>query len=213
MVYHFVSHQNSDRGFLNHTLSYFNTSYPHFSHSEESKFENVEICRYSEYRNPPSDDPSVAYKRPALYWHVMTARLAFVVVFQVSYILLYNMYITSVFNNLKSHYNFQNIVGLSQVLVAWAIPDRPRHLRDQIKRENYLTSNIIIKQEKKRLSSTNRMESETSEGLRRRTDDKNISKFNIEEPYGNGRRNHLYANGGRIDEEFITVEQDGTTAL
>lgn len=34
------------------------------------------------------------------------------------------------------------------MLVAWAIPDVPRKLADRIKREDYLTREIIIEQEK-----------------------------------------------------------------
>lgn len=36
------------------------------------------------------------------------------------------------------------------MIVAWAIPDVPRTLRDQTKREVYLTREIIIEHEKKR---------------------------------------------------------------
>lgn len=86
------------------------------------QFENVTLCRYSEYRNP-HDDPDRAYKRGLTYWHILAARLAFLVL-------------------------FENAVGLVQMFVAWAIPDVPRKLSDQIKREDYLTREIIIEQEK-----------------------------------------------------------------
>lgn len=33
------------------------------------------------------------------------------------------------------------------ILVRWCIPDMPRKLRDQIRREAYLTNEIIIRQE------------------------------------------------------------------
>lgn len=39
-------------------------------------------------------------------------------------------------------------MGLVQMIVAWAIPDVPRKLSDRIKREDYLTREIIIEQEK-----------------------------------------------------------------
>lgn len=39
-------------------------------------------------------------------------------------------------------------MGLVQMVVAWAIPDVPRKLSDRIKREDYLTREIIIEQEK-----------------------------------------------------------------
>lgn len=39
-------------------------------------------CRYRDFRNPPdSDDP---YEYSQMYWHVLAARFAFVVVFEVN---------------------------------------------------------------------------------------------------------------------------------
>ena len=40
------------------------------------------IIRYRGYRNSPDDDER--YERSLLYWHILTARFAFVVVFEVS---------------------------------------------------------------------------------------------------------------------------------
>lgn len=42
------------------------------------------VCyRYRDFRNPPdSDDP---YEYSQMYWHVLAARFAFVVVFEVRY--------------------------------------------------------------------------------------------------------------------------------
>lgn len=36
------------------------------------------------------------------------------------------------------------------ILVRWAIPDMPAELRDKIRREAYITNEIIIKQEAER---------------------------------------------------------------
>lgn len=36
------------------------------------------------------------------------------------------------------------------MLVAWAIPDVPRKLSDKIKREDYVTREVIIEQERRR---------------------------------------------------------------
>ncbi|XP_053682465.1 anoctamin-5 [Sabethes cyaneus] len=125
LVYMYVVSQNkSDVGFVNHTLAYFNVSdfEPGVS-PIESKFENVTECRYQEYRNPPGVER--AYKRPLIYWHILAIRLAFVVI-------------------------YQNVVSFVQIVVAWAIPDTPGRLQDQIKREQYLTNEFIIKREKQR---------------------------------------------------------------
>jgi len=76
--------------------------------------------RYTEYRNPPWDERP--YKRPLIYWHILAARLAFVVV-------------------------FQNVVSLVTLAVDWLIPDISRKLKDEMKKEAYLTNEIIIRQE------------------------------------------------------------------
>ena len=41
------------------------------------------ICRYADYREPP--DVTNKYEKTAMYWHILAARLAFVVVFEVSF--------------------------------------------------------------------------------------------------------------------------------
>lgn len=45
---------------------------------------------------------------------------------------------------------FQNIVSLVKVAVQWLIPDVPIALSDRIKRESYLTTQMIIKNEAKK---------------------------------------------------------------
>ncbi|XP_035907417.1 anoctamin-4 isoform X3 [Anopheles stephensi] len=122
MYMNVVNPTGTDEGFVNHTLAYFNVS--HFEANaapENSTFSNITICRYSEYRNPPDDHRP--YKRPSIYWQILAIRLTFVVI-------------------------YQNLVSFVQIVVAWAIPDVPTRLQDQIKREQYLTNEYIIEQEK-----------------------------------------------------------------
>ncbi|XP_055615780.1 anoctamin-5-like isoform X2 [Toxorhynchites rutilus septentrionalis] len=123
LVYMYVvSQDKTDVGYVNHTLAYFNVSdFEPGVAPMLSKFANVTTCRYQEYRNPPGVER--AYKRPLIYWHILAIRLAFVVI-------------------------YQNVVSFVQIVVAWAIPDTPGRLQDQIKREQYLTNDFIIKQEK-----------------------------------------------------------------
>ncbi|PSN32602.1 hypothetical protein C0J52_15186 [Blattella germanica] len=115
-----VNKNHTDVGYLNHSLAYFNTS-----DYEDPKFNTTDypLCRYQEYRNAPWEPHR--YKRPPLYWHILAARLAFVVV-------------------------FQNVVSIMMMAVQWLIPDTSRHLRDEMRKEAYLTSEIIISQERKR---------------------------------------------------------------
>ncbi|XP_038105895.1 anoctamin-5 isoform X2 [Culex quinquefasciatus] len=119
-----LNEDRTEAGFVQHTLAIFNVSdFEEGAAPRFSKFTNVTQCRYQEYRNPP-DHPDRPYKRPLFYWHMLALRLAFVVI-------------------------YQNVVSFVQIVVAWAIPDVPGRLQDQIKREQYLMNEYIIKQEKR----------------------------------------------------------------
>lgn len=115
-----ISSDGSLNGYLNYTLAYFNTSdFQKGSEPFQSQY-NVTICRYPDFREPPgSTNP---YEKTTMYWLIMAARLAFVVI-------------------------FENIVAIVMILVRWCIPDMSQDLRDQIRREAYITNEIIIKQE------------------------------------------------------------------
>lgn len=63
-----------------------------------------------------------------MYWQIVAAKLAFVVI-------------------------FENIVVLVMIIVKWCIPDVPAELSDQIRREAYITNEIIIQQESMRAQS------------------------------------------------------------
>lgn len=84
---------------------------------------DITYCRYPEFRTPPTDPNP--YKRPAHYWKILTARLAFIIV-------------------------FQNVAQWLQQFIDWAIPDKPDKLDALIKRENFLVSNKIIREERNR---------------------------------------------------------------
>lgn len=123
--------------YLEFTLAYFRTS---DYGTEQFKFGGAkptdsiygdpEFCRYPEYRNPPGHE--YQYKRPYYYWKILAARLAFIII-------------------------YQNLVAWVQQFIDWAIPDKPSKLGNLMKRENYLVSNKIIREEKlKILQNTNR---------------------------------------------------------
>ncbi|XP_055538730.1 anoctamin-1 isoform X2 [Wyeomyia smithii] len=115
-----VSSDGSLNGYLNYSLAYFNTSdFQKGSEPFQSQY-NVKICRYPDFREPPwSQKP---YEKATMYWLIMAARLMFVVI-------------------------FENLVAIVMILVRWCIPDMSQELRDQIRREAYITNEIIIKQE------------------------------------------------------------------
>ncbi|KAF2904356.1 hypothetical protein ILUMI_01814 [Ignelater luminosus] len=127
MVYLYRNRAEEDnnlKGYLDFSLAHFNTrDFISGTAPENTTYSNISTCRYFEYRNPP--DHEMKYKRPVEYWHILAARLAFVVV-------------------------YQNLVGLVISAVQWAIPDVPTKLSDQIKREAYRTNEIIIKYETER---------------------------------------------------------------
>ncbi|XP_063708488.1 anoctamin-5 isoform X2 [Culicoides brevitarsis] len=120
----YVKKELIEPSYLNFTLARFDVNdFEEKAAPLNSSFENVTICHYTEFRNPPEVDPK--YKKNQVYWHVLAARLAFIVV-------------------------FQNVVGLVQLLVDTLIPDVPRRIRERIKREDYLLSHVILDEEKRR---------------------------------------------------------------
>ncbi|XP_037816459.1 anoctamin-1 isoform X2 [Lucilia sericata] len=122
LVYKTATHDETLEGYLNFTLAYFNTKdFQIQPLIVGSPYTNVTSCRYTEFRNPPWDEHP--YKRPMIYWKILTARLAFIVV-------------------------FQNIIGVLQTIIAWAIPDVSGKLLKRIKRENFLLREHIIEYEK-----------------------------------------------------------------
>jgi anoctamin-1 len=124
----FYSENKTLDGYVEFTLARFNTSEfkantaPIVYHIDGV---NVTECRYQDYRVGPDEHNS--YSRTAVFWNVMAARLIFVVI-------------------------FENVVAVVMILVRWLIPDVSGELRDQIRREAYITNEIIIKQEAMRAS-------------------------------------------------------------
>ncbi|XP_012536376.1 anoctamin-4 isoform X2 [Monomorium pharaonis] len=80
-VYAFVYSPNEDLvGYIDSSLSEFNTSDYREDMKSEVEVEHPEVCQYRGYRNGPRHaDP---YGLSPQYWHVFAARLAFVVVFE-----------------------------------------------------------------------------------------------------------------------------------
>lgn len=123
------SDDGSLKGYVNFTMAYFNTSdfatppTEHFlaSQGDLPGKEYVEICRYKDFRNPPDGDDR-GYRRSTEFWHILAARLAFVVI-------------------------FENAVVVVTSLIAWLIPDVPAVLKEQIRREAYITNEIVLKTE------------------------------------------------------------------
>ncbi|XP_055629472.1 anoctamin-4 isoform X2 [Toxorhynchites rutilus septentrionalis] len=111
MVYKYVySPQFSLHGYIEHSLSVFNTS----DYKEEwgTKTESdPDTCHYRGYRNSPTDNEQ--YGLSPHYWHVFAARLAFVVI-------------------------FEHIVFVLTGIMQFIIPDIPDEVKTQIQREQML---------------------------------------------------------------------------
>ncbi|KAL7732969.1 hypothetical protein ACLKA6_002780 [Drosophila palustris] len=111
VVYKFVySETNTLAGYIEHSLSIFNTS----DYKEEwgvGSERDPDTCQYRGYRNGPKDyDP---YGLSPHYWHVFAARLAFVVV-------------------------FEHVVFVLTGIMQFIIPDVPSEVKTQMQREQLL---------------------------------------------------------------------------
>lgn len=133
-----ISPDGSLNGYLNFSLSYFDSRDFQSSRPLNLTFNsNSTICRYPDFREPPwAPNP---YIRSSMYWLILAARLGFVVV-------------------------FENLVAVVMIFVRWCIPDMANELRDQIRREAYITNEIIIKQEQFRARNEAKRRSESGGG-------------------------------------------------
>ncbi|XP_041820001.1 anoctamin-6 [Chelmon rostratus] len=107
---------NTMEGYINSSLSIFNTS--DFSESSRpmGKFSNITTCRYRDFRYPPGHARQYQYN--VYYWHVIAAKMAFIIV-------------------------VEHIVYLTKFILSYMIPDVPYAVKEQIKREKYLTQVIL----------------------------------------------------------------------
>uniref|UniRef100_A0A8C8APK4 Anoctamin n=1 Tax=Otus sunia TaxID=257818 RepID=A0A8C8APK4_9STRI len=123
LMYQYAYSQNGTmHGFINHTLSYFNVSHLKAgTQPENSPFaHDVLFCRFKDYREPPWSQNQYEFSKQ--YWAVLSARLAFVIL-------------------------FQNLVMFLSVLVDWMIPDIPKDISEQIKREKVMLVDFFLKEE------------------------------------------------------------------
>uniref|UniRef100_A0A8C2B9Q8 Anoctamin n=1 Tax=Cyprinus carpio TaxID=7962 RepID=A0A8C2B9Q8_CYPCA len=108
-------------GYINSSLSVFNIS--HFIEMKRPNeeitpywFNNITTCRYRDFRHPPGHPNQ--YDFSIYYWHVIAAKLAFMIV-------------------------LEHIVYFTKFILSYMIPDVPEALKEQIKRERYLTQVIL----------------------------------------------------------------------
>uniref|UniRef100_A0A8D3ALN7 Anoctamin n=1 Tax=Scophthalmus maximus TaxID=52904 RepID=A0A8D3ALN7_SCOMX len=99
------------RGYMNSSLSVFDMG----TNSNQSRY-----CRYRDYRAPPWS--SVPYEFTLQFWHVLAARLAFIIV-------------------------FEHLVFGIKSFIAYLIPDMPKDLCDRMRREKYLMQEMMYEAE------------------------------------------------------------------
>uniref|UniRef100_A0A3Q3VPQ1 Anoctamin n=1 Tax=Mola mola TaxID=94237 RepID=A0A3Q3VPQ1_MOLML len=116
-VYPYGDHStHTMEGYINSSLSVFNTS-DFSSHSRPmGNISNITTCRYRDFRFPPGHPRQYEYNM--YYWHVIAAKMAFIIV-------------------------VEHIVYLTKFILSYVIPDVPYAVKEQIKREKYLTQVIL----------------------------------------------------------------------
>uniref|UniRef100_A0A8C2HAB7 Anoctamin n=1 Tax=Cyprinus carpio TaxID=7962 RepID=A0A8C2HAB7_CYPCA len=107
-------HEKCLRGYLNNSLSVFNMG------ELKNGSYHPRYCRYRDYRAPPwSPEP---YEFTLQFWHVLAARLAFIIV-------------------------FEHLVFGIKTFIAHMIPDMPKDLSDRMRREKYLMQEMMYETE------------------------------------------------------------------
>uniref|UniRef100_A0AAQ4QN85 Anoctamin n=1 Tax=Gasterosteus aculeatus aculeatus TaxID=481459 RepID=A0AAQ4QN85_GASAC len=99
---------------------YMNSSLSVFDIKEMKNDSQFRYCRYRDYRAPPwSSGP---YEFTLQFWHVLAARLAFIIV-------------------------FEHLVYGIKSFIAYLIPDMPKDLCDRMRREKYLMQEMMYEAE------------------------------------------------------------------
>lgn len=110
------SNNHTMAGYINSSLSIFNISdFPEHSRPLSSSH-NMTTCRYRDFRYPPGHYRQYEYN--VHYWHVIAAKMAFIIV-------------------------VEHVVYFTKFILSYVIPDVPYTVKEQIKREKYLTQVIL----------------------------------------------------------------------
>ncbi|KAF4081317.1 hypothetical protein AMELA_G00159960 [Ameiurus melas] len=108
-------HDQCLRGYMNSSLSVFDMGEPKNGSQYETRH-----CRYRDYRAPPWS--SKPYEFTLQFWHVLAARLAFIIV-------------------------FEHLVFGIKTFIAHLIPDMPKDLCERMRREKYLMQEMMYEAE------------------------------------------------------------------
>lgn len=120
LVYRYgYNNSGSLQGYVDFSLSIFNVSdFEKESLPSKTDFNDTQ-CSYRDFREPPGHEREYQFKME--HWHILTARLAFVIVFIL-------------------------VVVFLQWLIAFLVPDTPRAVKMQILREKHLAREALVTQ-------------------------------------------------------------------
>uniref|UniRef100_A0A8C4N4D5 Anoctamin n=1 Tax=Eptatretus burgeri TaxID=7764 RepID=A0A8C4N4D5_EPTBU len=125
LAYQYVYSPNGTlHGFVEHTLSSFNTSdFPEESVNNAMDALKVSMCHFRDYREPPWSLEK--YELSKQYWTVMAIRLMFVLI-------------------------FRNLVMFSSSMLDWLIPDVPEDIAESIRKEQRLAADCFLRDEQEK---------------------------------------------------------------
>ncbi|XP_043302841.1 anoctamin-6 isoform X2 [Cervus elaphus] len=105
-------------GYINISLSIFNTADFKSRVKKISPYAGSKYytCRYRDFRYPPGHEQE--YKHNIYYWHVIAAKLAFIIV-------------------------MEHIIYSVKFFISYVIPDVSKSTKSKIKREKYLTQKLL----------------------------------------------------------------------
>uniref|UniRef100_A0A8D1VKT6 Anoctamin n=1 Tax=Sus scrofa TaxID=9823 RepID=A0A8D1VKT6_PIG len=103
-------------GYINNTLSYYRVADFRGRENPYTGLGNYTTCRYRDFRNPPGHPQE--YKHNIYYWHVIAAKLAFIIV-------------------------MEHVIYSVKFIISYTIPDVSKSTKSKIKREKYLTQKLL----------------------------------------------------------------------
>lgn len=116
------------------------------------------LCRYYDYRYPPGHEKQYAHTMK--FWHILAAKLAFIIVMEVSQRRCFPFFLTDrgKYGIKLINYHYvpfvlpQHVVFVVKFFVAWLIPDIPIDIKARITRERYLIQEYLHSYEMGRLT-------------------------------------------------------------
>ena len=123
-LYYYEHH--TMKGYINSVFSEYNmTGISEFFYEpeiiKEYERKGITTCLYPGNRNPPGSD--APYEPNLDYWHLFSIKLVFVLA-------------------------FENITAIIKMILNWLIPDVPSQLSQNIRQHEFLTQELILKEER-----------------------------------------------------------------